>query len=85
MTTVQRSGHRPARGTRSAPSLHASQDEATDRLYWVLMRLDPERTVPWGEVERRAIAHVPGETAPWRLLEGAELELVLQQLRSRVA
>jgi len=79
MTTVRRTAERDAR---HAPSAHASQDEATDRLYWLLMHLDPERTVSWGEVERRAITCVADDpSSPWRLLEGAELEHVVGGLR----
>lgn len=78
MTTVDRD----CRGTaRVAASQHASQDEATDRLYWLLMRVDPQRTVAWGEVERRAIARAPHDPSEWRLAEGAELERIVAELR----
>lgn len=70
-------------GPRSlAASRHASADEATDRLYWLLTHLDAERTVPWGEVERRAISRADGDL-PWLLLEGPPLAAILRELRDR--
>ncbi len=67
---------------RATSSLHASQDEATDRLYWLLMTLDPDHTVPWGEVERRAIAGSVDGTS-WRLLEARALASIVSDLRGR--
>jgi len=81
MTTVDRAFRPSGR----AASEHASQDEATDRLYWLLTHLDPQRTVAWGEVERRAIASTTQGSSAWLLAEGAELERIVVELRAERA
>ncbi|MGM1028264.1 MAG: hypothetical protein ACQEWM_00155 [Actinomycetota bacterium] len=75
--------HRTPRSARAASSWHISQDEAIDRLYWLLAGLDPAHSVPWGAVEGRAVTLVaPGET-PWRLAEGDELAAIVDGLREQ--
>lgn len=81
MTTVDRA----ARPFGRAVSEHASQDEATDRLYWLLTHVDPQRTVAWGEVERRAIASTGQNPSAWLLAEGEELERIVDELRAERA
>lgn len=69
------------RSAEVACSRHVSQDEATDRLYWLLAALDPAHAVQWGAVERRAVSFDDAGALPWRLAEGAELLAIIDSLR----
>jgi hypothetical protein len=72
------SKQRPETATR-----HVSQHEATDRLYWLLVQRDPNRSVSWSEVERRAVSYAPHDELPWRLEEGLALERIIAGVRHR--
>jgi hypothetical protein len=64
-------------------SNHRTIEEAVDRIRARLEELDPDHSVAWAEVERRAVQHAPraGLTENYEAAEGPKLERIVAALR----